>query len=67
MSPDEMREFCKSILPYSLQVQVRLKNGREVFVGKVSDVLPDRFELRVGNQDPMSVRYAWVARIAHAS
>lgn len=66
MSPDEMRDFCQSISPYQLQVQVRLKNGSEIFVGKIGGVEAERFQLIVDEQETKLLRYAWVARICNA-
>jgi hypothetical protein len=63
MSPEEMRNFCESIQPYQLQVKVRLKNGTDILIGKISSVSSDRFQLSCDGQDQQSLRYSWVARI----
>lgn len=66
MSQEEMHDFCTSIQPYQLSVQVRLKNGTEIFIGKVINVKTDRFDLAVPDKEPIQVRFAWVSKIAHA-
>jgi hypothetical protein len=66
MSPDEMRDFCTSIQPFHLKVQVRLKNRREIIEGTVDSVSKDRFEITVNGEQRETLRYSWVARLSHA-
>ena len=63
MSADEMRAYCQSICPYQLRVQVRLKNGREIFVGKIGNVEGESFELVSDDNEIRQFKYAWVAGI----
>ncbi len=66
MSTEEMRNFCLSISPYGLRVQVRLKDGSEIYFGKVANVDQDKFQLVADDASVRSLRYAWVARIRNA-
>ena len=66
MSAEEMRNFCQSIRPFDLRVQVRLKDRSETFFGKIINVERERFELETDDKVMKSVRFAWVARIANA-
>ncbi len=66
MSTEEMKDFCKSACNFSLKVQVRLKNGSEVFVGRVTGVEDERFQLVAEDQTVQQLRYAWVARLKNA-
>ena len=63
MSTEELRNFCQSIVPFGLRVRVRLKDGSDVFFGKVTNVDQDKFQLTGDDQTVKSLRYAWVARI----
>jgi len=67
MSQEEMRDFCESIQPYQLNVQVRLKNGQEIYIGKIIKVKNDRFEMELRNDESVQVRFAWVAAITNAA
>lgn len=66
MSTEEMRDFCKSAANFALKVQVRLKNGSEVFVGRVTGVEDERFQLVAEDKSVQQLRYAWVARLKNA-
>ena len=66
MSPDEVQDFCKTILPYKLRVRVKLKNEPEIQTGRIKDVQKDRFEF-VGDDNVLQIlRYNFVARITNA-
>lgn len=64
MSTEEMRAFCQSISPYKLRVQVRLKNGSTIFVGKIESVDVDSFEL-ASDDETREFKYVWIAGIKH--
>ena len=66
MSAEEMRNFCQSIRPYELRVQVRLKDRSETFFGKITDVQGERFQIETDDKTVKSLRFSWVARIANA-
>jgi hypothetical protein len=66
MSPQEMRDYCQSISPYQLKVQVRLKNGQECLIGKIAGVEGEQFDLQTEDKGLQQLRYAWVARITNA-
>jgi hypothetical protein len=65
MSAEEMRDFCLSVSRFGLRVQVRLKNGSEILVGKVREVEADQFQLET-QSEVQKLRFAWVARIANS-
>lgn len=66
MSSEEMRSFCSSVSPYALRVSVRLKDGTPTLFGKIVVVKPDGFELLTDENEQVSLRYAWVARLKNA-
>lgn len=66
MSSEEMRSYCLSIKPYNLRVQVRLKDGSEICVGKLGTIEDERFQLVTDDEGVKSLRFAWVARITNA-
>jgi small nuclear ribonucleoprotein (snRNP)-like protein len=66
MSAEEMRQFCQSISPFGLRVEIRLKNGSDLVSGKITTVDRDSFSLMTDAQETMSLRYVWVARIKNA-
>lgn len=66
MSADEMRNYCLSIKNFNLRVQVRLKDGREICIGKIGNVEKEQFQLVTENEGVKSLRFAWIARIANA-
>ena len=63
---EEMREYCLSLCSFKLRVQIRLKNKRDVIVGKITDVYEERFQLLGDDNILQQVRYAWVAKIKNA-
>ena len=63
MSKDEMREHCLSLSNFKLRVEVRMKNGSDIMVGRIGSVESERFELVGDDAVVQSLRYAWVARI----
>ncbi len=66
MSHEEMRDYCLSLANFKLKVQVRLKNGQEIMVGRIARVEAERFQL-VGEDDVVqSLNYSWIARIKDA-
>lgn len=66
MSPGEVQDFCKTILPYQLPVRVKIKNDPEIHIGKIKSVDKDNFKLVCKNNIEQSVRFAFVARITNA-
>lgn len=66
MSAEEMRQYCQSISPFGLRVQVRLKDGSDILLGKITTVGTDGFALLTDSNETMSLRFAWVARIKNA-
>ncbi len=66
MSADEMRNYCLSIRDFNLRVQVRLKDGREICIGKIGNVEKEQFQLVTEKEGVRSLRFAWIARIANA-
>lgn len=66
MSAEEMRQYCQSISPFGLRVNVRLKDGSEAVCGKITSVARDGFSLVTDSNEIMSIRFAWVARIKNA-
>ncbi len=63
MSKDEMREQCLSLANFKLRVEVRMKNGSDIMVGRIGSVESERFELVGDDSVVQSLQYAWVARI----
>jgi len=63
MSKDEMREQCLSLSNFKLRVEVRMKNGSDIMVGRIGSVENERFELVGDDSVVQSLQYAWVARI----
>jgi hypothetical protein len=63
MSKDEMREQCLSLSNFKLRVEVRMKNGSDIMVGRIGSVENERFELVGDDAVVQSLQYAWVARI----
>jgi hypothetical protein len=63
MSKDEMREQCLSLSNFKLRVEVRMKNGSDIMVGRIGSVESERFELVGDDSVVQSLQYAWVARI----
>ncbi len=63
MSKDEMREQCLSLANFKLRVEVRMKNGSDIMVGRIGSVETERFELVGDDSVVQSLQYAWVARI----
>ena len=63
MSKDEMREQCLSLSNFKLRVEVRMKNGSDIMVGRIGSVETERFELVGDDSVVQSLQYAWVARI----
>ena len=66
MSAEEMREYCKSLCSFKVRVEIRLKNGQDILVGRINDVEAERFQLVSENDVVQNLRYAWVARIKNA-
>lgn len=66
MSVDEVRDFCQTILPYRLKVQVRLKTDGESYIGMITRIDPERFELSTEDKGTQLLRFAWVARVKNA-
>lgn len=66
MSPVEVQDFCKTIMPYKIAVRVKLKNDPEIHIGKIKAVEKDNFKLVGENNVEQSVRFAFVSRITNA-
>ena len=67
MSSEEMRDFCQSLCNFKVRAQIRLKNGTELLLGRITGVEAERFEFRSDGDDVVQhLRYAWVARIKSA-
>ena len=66
MSADEMREYCLALCGFKLRVEVRLKNTRDIMVGRIANVEGERFDLIGEDQVVERIRFAWVARIKNA-
>ncbi len=67
MSPNEIRDFCKSVQPYALKIQVRMKQDQELLIGKITALDTENFHLMTdGASAPRILPYAWVARIRSA-
>ena len=66
MSAEEMRDYCSSLSSFQIKVQVRLKNGKEVMVGRIGKVEVDHFQLVSENDGIQDLNYSWVARIKNA-
>ena len=66
MSAEEMRDFCLGLCNFKIRAQIRLKNGSELLLGRITGVEQERFVF-VGDDDVVQhLRYAWVARIKSA-
>lgn len=65
MSAEEMREYCQGLCSYNLKVEVRLKNGSEILVGRIASVQSECFQLLVEGA-VQELRFIWVARIKNA-
>ncbi|MEN9836213.1 MAG: hypothetical protein RL011_2406 [Pseudomonadota bacterium] len=66
MSAEEMRDYCNSLSSFKIRVQVRLKNGQEVMIGRIGKVDSDRFQLVSDSDVVHDLNYSWVARIKNA-
>ena len=66
MSAEEMREYCLALSNYKIRVELRLKNVRDVMVGRIVKVDAERFEFLGDDEISQPVRYTWVARIKNA-
>ena len=66
MSSEEMRDFCQSLCNFNVLAQIRLKNGSELLLGRITGVEAERFEFVGEDEVVQQLRYAWVARIKSA-
>ena len=66
MSSEEMRDFCQSLCNFKIRAQIRLKNGSELLLGRITGVEAERFVFVGEDEVVQHLRYAWVARIKSA-